>query len=80
MDSLSVFEKKCNIKKQAQSFSGPDDPETVRDSAYELALASEDEMFHSILYDWLIGRGLADDLLQVRAFYLSFLFESRHLS
>ena len=41
------------------------DPETVRSHAFELAFASEDEMFHSTLYDWLIGRGLADDLLDV---------------
>jgi nuclear pore complex protein Nup155 len=39
----------------------------VRSHAYELAFASEDEMFHSTLYDWLIEKGLADELLEVRA-------------
>ena len=42
-----------------------DDPETVRGHAYELTFASEDEMFHSTLYEWLIGRGMADELLEV---------------
>jgi len=67
MDSLSVFEEKCGAKKQEQSLLGLDDPEAVRSGAYELAFASDDEMFQSILYDWLIGRGFADDLLLVRA-------------
>jgi len=67
MDSLSVFEEKCNAEKQSQSLLGLDDPEAVRSSAYELAFASDDEMFQSMLYDWLIGRGFADDLLQVCA-------------
>lgn len=65
MDSLSVFEEKCGTNKSVQILPGLDDPETVRSHAYELAFASEDEMFHSVLYDWLIGRGLADDLLEV---------------
>jgi hypothetical protein len=30
-----------------------------------LAFASDDEMFHSVFYDWLIARGVADELLQV---------------
>lgn len=63
LDSLSVFEDRCSdAKRQA---GGLDDPETVRTHAYELAFASDDEMFHSVLYDWLIQRGLADELLEV---------------
>lgn len=65
MDSLSVFEEKCRTKQPIHVLPGLDDPETVRSHAYELAFGSEDEMFHSVLYDWLIGRGLADDLLEV---------------
>ncbi len=65
LDSLSVFEdRSTNAKKQPAALSS-DDPETVRGHAYELAFASEDEMFHSTLYDWLIQRGLADELLEV---------------
>ena len=45
-----------------------DDPETVRTHAYELAFSADDEMFHSTLYDWLIGRGIADELLEVCMF------------
>lgn len=64
LDSLSVFEEK-STKASALPL---DDLETVRSRAYELALQSEDEMFHSTMYDWLIERQLADDLLEVRGF------------
>ena len=47
-----------------------DDLEAVRTHAYALAFASEDEIFHSTLYDWLIARGLADELLEMRPMYL----------
>ncbi|KIM48278.1 hypothetical protein M413DRAFT_439999 [Hebeloma cylindrosporum] len=73
LDSLTVFEDNC-AKVQAVATTGTvpplSDPETVRSHAYELAFASEDEMFHSTLYDWLIGRGLADDLLDMRPAFL----------
>lgn len=70
LDSLTVFEDKCSKAQPAGAVGVPslDDPETVRSHAYELAFASEDEMFHSVLYDWLISRNLADDLLEVRPF------------
>jgi len=68
LDSLSVFEDRCN--QSAAPKSPTDDPETVRSHAYELAFASEDEMFHSTLYDWLISRSLADELLEMRPAYL----------
>ena len=66
-DSLMFFEEKCNVQAKKHTTTPPlDDPEAVRNHAYELAFASDDEMFHSVLYDWLIERGLADDLLEVR--------------
>ncbi|PIL32067.1 transporter [Ganoderma sinense ZZ0214-1] len=68
LDSLSVFEERCGPGKQSSS--QVDDPENVRGHAYELAFASEDEMFHSTLYEWLIGRGMADELLEMRPAYL----------
>ncbi|KAH9944478.1 nucleoporin [Epithele typhae] len=68
LDSLSVFEERSAPGKQ--SVKQIDDPETVRGHAYELAFASEDEMFHSTLYEWLIGRGMADELLEMRPAYL----------
>ena len=61
LDSLRLFEE--NVTKALRS--GMDDPETVRTHAYELAFSSTDEMFHSKMYDWLIDRGLADELLEV---------------
>lgn len=67
LDSLTVFEEKCSQTQASATAGVPalDHPETVRSHAYELAFASEDEIFHSTLYDWLIGRNLADDLLEV---------------
>jgi nuclear pore complex protein Nup155 len=66
LDSLLVFEEKCaNVKAAASDTPVMDDPEAVRSHAYELAFSSEDEMFHSTMYDWLISRNLADDLLEV---------------
>lgn len=74
MDSLTTFEGKCTVVKLTipDNTLVSDDPETVRSHAYELAFASEDEMFHSTLYDWLIERNLADDLLEVRSLILGF--------
>ena len=69
LDSLSVFEERCVPGKQGST--QVDDPETVRGHAYELTFASEDEMFHSTLYDWLIGRGMADELLEVSVCVIS---------
>ncbi|KAG6885845.1 hypothetical protein C0993_008808 [Termitomyces sp. T159_Od127] len=73
LDSLTVFENKCNVSQAPQrqeSFHQDGDPEAVRSHAYELAFACEDEIFHSTLYDWLINRGLADDLLEMRPTFL----------
>ena len=72
LDSLSVFEDRCASAKKQSGGSSSDDPETVRGHAYELAFASEAEMFHSTLYDWLIQRGVADELLEVGIFKSSF--------
>jgi nuclear pore complex protein Nup155 len=58
LDSLESFENKAA--------SGDDVAERVRAHAYEIAFASADEIFHSRLYEWLISRGLADELLEVR--------------
>lgn len=59
LDSLSVFEDRCKQQNILE------DAERVRSHAYELAFQSEDEMFHSTLYDWLIELGMADELLEV---------------
>ncbi|KAG6818004.1 hypothetical protein H0H87_009159 [Tephrocybe sp. NHM501043] len=73
LDSLTVFENKCAKTKPSAEEDAlylQSDPEVVRSHAYELAFASEDEVFHSTLYDWLIDRGLADDLLEMRPTFL----------
>lgn len=59
LHSLTVFEDLCakNV--------GRTDYEDVRNHAYQLAFASEDPMFHSQLYDWMVERGMTDTLLEV---------------
>ena len=42
-----------------------DDPEITKFHTYELAFSSKDEPFRSTLYDWLISREFADELLEV---------------
>lgn len=63
LDSLSVFETKCN--EPTASAEALAEADAVRSHAYDLAFASKDQIFHSTLYDWLIIRQLADDLLEV---------------
>ncbi|KAF9462165.1 nucleoporin [Collybia nuda] len=69
LDSLTVFEEASKQRsKNLNTLSI--DLEIVKGHAYELAFSSEDEMFHSTLYDWLITRNLADDLLEMRPPFL----------
>lgn len=37
----------------------------LRSNAYARALQSDDELFHTYLYDWYLSRGLSDQLLEV---------------
>lgn len=64
LDSLGFFEEKA-LQSSPQGSTSVEEPETIRSHAYDLAFAAEDEMFHSMLYDWLIEKGHADDLLAV---------------
>ncbi|KAI0094802.1 nucleoporin [Irpex rosettiformis] len=68
LSSLEVFEQRAT--EAAQSGGAAFDPAAVRTHAYELAFQTNDEMFHSTLYDWLISKGLADELLEMRPVYL----------
>ena len=45
---------------------GKRSPRQLMDDAF----GSEDEIFHSSLYDWLISRNLSDELLEMRPPYL----------
>ena len=65
LQSLQHFEDKSTGPPKTPSTDRADDPEIVRSHAYELTFSSEDEIFHSTLYDWLISRGLSDELLEV---------------
>ena len=64
LHSLTVFEDVCTKNV------GRTDLEDVRNHAYQLAFASEDPMFHSQLYDWMVERGMTDTLLEVRYYLL----------
>ncbi|KAJ3937728.1 MAG: nucleoporin [Lentinula lateritia] len=70
LDSLSVFEQQGNEPSTVQNAHSAEEHETVKDYAYQLSFSSDDEMFHSTLYDWLISRHLADDLLEIRPPFL----------
>ncbi|KAJ8580471.1 nucleoporin-domain-containing protein, partial [Rhizopogon salebrosus TDB-379] len=70
LHSLSVFEEKASQSASAQVSNTIDDPEAIRSHAYDHAFSNEDEIFHSALYDWLIDRGLADELLAMRPPFL----------
>ncbi|KIK33719.1 hypothetical protein CY34DRAFT_813422, partial [Suillus luteus UH-Slu-Lm8-n1] len=70
LHSLGVFEEQAPQKASVQGPNAIDDPEAVHSHAYDLAFSSEDEMFHSTLYDWLINRGLADELFAMRPPFL----------
>jgi len=65
LQSLQHFEDKSSGSSRTPGTGQTDDPEVARSHAYELAFSSEDELFHSTLYDWLFSRGLADELLEV---------------
>ncbi|KAJ4002393.1 nucleoporin [Lentinula boryana] len=70
LDSLSVFEQHINDPSSAKIPLSPEEHEAVKDHAYKLSFSSDDEMFQSTLYDWLISRQLADDLLEIRPPFL----------
>ncbi|TDL28525.1 nucleoporin [Rickenella mellea] len=65
LDSLSVFDERSSKPGPQQQ-----DADEVRSHAYDVALSSEDPVFHSHLYEWLIDRGAADALLEIRPPYL----------
>ena len=69
LQSLQHFEDKGVGSSGTSGTGQTDDPEVARSHAYELAFSSEDELFHSTLYDWLISRGLADELLEVSVLF-----------
>ncbi|EJD04002.1 nucleoporin [Fomitiporia mediterranea MF3/22] len=62
--SLLVFDEQCAKNPARQDF------EEVRSLAYELSLSSEDPVFHSHLYEWMVKQGMTDRLLELRPFFL----------
>ncbi|KAJ4486039.1 nucleoporin, partial [Lentinula aciculospora] len=70
LDSLSVFEQRTDDPNSVKTPLATEEYEAVKDHAYKLSFSSNDEMFHSTLYDWLISRQLADDLLELRPPFL----------
>ena len=72
LQSLQSFEDKSAKPSETPGTGQADEAEVARSHAYELAFSSEDELFHSTLYDWLISRGLADELLEASVYSVSF--------
>ncbi|KAH7340172.1 Non-repetitive/WGA-negative nucleoporin C-terminal-domain-containing protein [Rhizoctonia solani] len=68
-ETLSVFDEAYE-KSQGKEDGNAGDAEAVRKNAYQLALGSDDPMFHAELYDWLVSQGRTDDLLEIRTPYI----------
>ncbi|KDN49286.1 hypothetical protein RSAG8_01988, partial [Rhizoctonia solani AG-8 WAC10335] len=68
-ETLSVFDVAYE-QSQGKEDGGAGDAEAVRKNAYQLALGSDDPMFHAELYDWLVSQGRTDDLLEIRTPYI----------
>ncbi|KZS96128.1 nucleoporin [Sistotremastrum niveocremeum HHB9708] len=71
LDTLQTFD---TAAAQAKGSSGldivVDDSEAISQAAYRSAIGSQDPVFHSHLYDWLIKRGSADELLESNSPFL----------
>lgn len=59
LQSLDFFDKQYEKNPTRQDF------EEIRSHAYEVAFSSEDPIFHSKLYDWMVKGGMSDALLEV---------------
>ncbi|CAE6420224.1 unnamed protein product [Rhizoctonia solani] len=68
-ETLSVFDEAYE-QSQGKEDGNAGDAEAVRKNAYQLALGSDDPMFHAELYDWLVSQGRTDDLLEIRTPYI----------
>ncbi|EUC66071.1 Non-repetitive/WGA-negative nucleoporin carboxy-terminal protein, partial [Rhizoctonia solani AG-3 Rhs1AP] len=68
-ETLSVFDAAYE-QSQGKEDGNTGDAEAVRKNAYQLALGSDDPMFHAELYDWLVSQGRTDDLLEIRTPYI----------
>ncbi|KAL5535480.1 hypothetical protein ACEPAF_3574 [Sanghuangporus sanghuang] len=64
LHSLSVFGEQCAKNPLRHDF------EETRNYAYDLAFSSEDPVFHSHLYEWMVKQGMTDALLQIRPPFL----------
>ncbi|KAF8527887.1 nucleoporin [Hysterangium stoloniferum] len=68
VESLATFDEALNealLKGQPGN-----NEETARTRAYQLAFESQDQAFHSFFYDWLISRGMTEELLEYRPAFL----------
>ncbi|KAF8587314.1 nucleoporin [Ramaria rubella] len=68
VDSLSTFDDHlAEILKKGEL---GQDQDAARIRAYQLAFESQDQAFHSFFYDWLISRGMTEELLEYRPRFL----------
>lgn len=66
VDSISSFRSLVDSRLNAEAQGAAlEEVEMLRASAYQLALSSPDDVFHSYFYDWLITKNMRDELLEV---------------
>ena len=63
LETLQAFD---TLQTATSGSEAPDELEVISQAAYRIAIGSQDPVFHSHLYDWLIKRGAAEELLEVR--------------
>lgn len=57
----------------------PDELEAFQNNLYEVALSSEDELFHYCLYEWLVQQNMIERLLKIRRPFLeTYLQREKH--
>lgn len=72
LESLQSADELLNhaVEQGGKSGTTPEEADSIRRNAYARALALQDEALQYKLYDWLIERGMTDQLLEVRTDFI----------
>ncbi|KAL7409572.1 Non-repetitive/WGA-negative nucleoporin C-terminal-domain-containing protein [Mrakia frigida] len=65
-ETLLAFDEMLENSGSGGFTSSGEDIDTLRDAAYAQATSSEDPLFHTALYDWMISRQMADQVLEMQ--------------
>lgn len=66
LDVLSAFSSMFDAQPPGVQSVEAEELALLRATAYQLAISSQDDVFHSYLYDWLLAKGMKDELVEVR--------------